>query len=156
MSLPRVIIYTDGSCLGNPGPGGYGVVLLSADRKRRRELSGFEVNTTNNRMELLGAIAGLRALKTRCRVQVRSDSRYLVDLGNGVTRGKTNRDLIQQLRAFCTTHDVLFVWLKGHNGHPENERCDELAKAAAEDVYESRPLDEEDFVSVEPRTHEAA
>lgn len=132
--MNQVIIYTDGSCIGNPGPGGWGCVLLSKDQSRRKELSGSSPDTTNNAMEVTAAISGLRALKTRCSVEVRSDSRYLVDGGNGKSRTLRNAALWKELRALCSRHSVYFVWLKGHNGHPENERCDELAKEAAMDA----------------------
>ncbi len=136
-------IYTDGACLGNPGPGGYGVVMLLTGR--RRELSGGFRLTTNNRMEMMAAIIGLSALKVRCRVTLYSDSRYLVD---AVTRGwarrwrangwrrnakdrAVNPDLWGQLLDLCDQHDVSFEWVRGHAGNRENERCDALATGAA-------------------------
>jgi len=139
----KVVIYTDGACLGNPGPGGYGVVLLSG--KRRRELSQGFRRTTNNRMELMACIAGLRALKRKSSVVLYSDSRYVV---NGMTKGwarrwrandwkrnKTdkaeNTDLWSQLLDLCDRHEVEFLWVKGHAGNQENERCDELSMQAA-------------------------
>jgi ribonuclease HI len=139
----QVAIYTDGACLGNPGPGGYGVVLLYGDH--RREISGGYRLTTNNRMEMMGAIVGLRALKTRCKVTLYSDSRYLVDTiskgwaerwkKNGWKRNKTDRavnpDLWEELLELCSKHDVDFRWVPGHAGIPENERCDELSVEAA-------------------------
>lgn len=143
--MKEVIIYTDGGCLGNPGPGGYGVVLLYGNH--RRELSGGFALTTNNRMELMACITGLKALKEACRVRLYSDSRYVVD---GITKGwakrwranhwvrdrKTgakaiNPDLWQELLELTTRHQVEMIWVKGHAGNPENERCDELARAAA-------------------------
>lgn len=151
--LPQVIIYTDGACIGNPGPGGYGVVLLY--REHRKELSGGFRFTTNNRMEILAAIVGLKALKTRCNVTIYSDSRYLVDaimLGwaerwraNGWKRTKTemviNSDLWKQLLELCSQHQVKFVWVQGHTGNPENEKCDRLATQAAQQA--NLPPDEQ-------------
>ncbi|HKX27006.1 MAG TPA: ribonuclease HI [Blastocatellia bacterium] len=142
-NLKNVVIYTDGACLGNPGPGGYGVVMLYDNH--RKELSGGYRLTTNNRMEMLAAIVGLRALKSRCTVTVYSDSKYLVDaigLGwaqrwraNGWKRNKkemaVNPDLWGELLDLCAQHDIKFVWVKGHAGNRENERCDELAVCAA-------------------------
>ncbi len=139
----KVLIYTDGGCLNNPGPGGYGTVLLKGDH--REELSsGFRL-TTNNRMELMACIEGLKALKSKSSAVIHSDSRYVV---NGITRGwakkwrannwkrnKTDRaenaDLWAQLLDLCDRHSVEFVWIKGHAGNPENERCDQLASIAA-------------------------
>ena len=137
-------IFTDGACRGNPGPGGYGVVLTSGSR--RREMSGGFSRTTNNRMELLAAIAGLEGLKRPCRVRLSSDSKYLID---AMTRGwlkkwkrlgwrrgpglrLRNEDLWKRLDAACENHDLDWQWVKGHAGHIENERCDSLAVAAAE------------------------
>ncbi len=139
----HVTIYTDGGALGNPGPGGYGAVLKYKDH--RKELSGGFRHTTNNRMELLAAIEALRALKTRCDVTLHTDSRYLVDgitkgwakrwRANGWMRNKKdealNPDLWGELLDLCAKHTVKFVWVKGHAGNPENERCDELSKQAA-------------------------
>lgn len=141
--LKKVIIYTDGGCIGNPGPGGYGVVLLNAGH--RKELSGGFRLTTNNRMELMAAIVGLEALKTPCEVTLYSDSKYVVDaieLGwakrwqaNGWRRNKkekaVNPDLWQRLLDVCKKHDVTFRWVKGHAGNVENERCDYLANSTA-------------------------
>lgn len=151
--LPQVIIYTDGACIKNPGPGGYGVVLLYGEH--RKELSGGFRLTTNNRMEILAAIVGLKALKTRCNVTIYSDSRYLVDaimLGwaerwraNNWRRTKTemaiNPDLWRQLLELCSQHQVKFVWVQGHAGNPENERCDQLATQAAQQA--NLPPDEQ-------------
>jgi ribonuclease HI len=142
--LKQVTIYTDGACLGNPGPGGYGVVLLHGSR--RKELSGGVRHTTNNRMELLAAIIGLGALKTSCAVTLYTDSRYLADAmtkgwarrwqKNGWQRNRHERalnpDLWAQLLTLCDRHQVQFKWLRGHAGHPENERCDQLAMQAAQ------------------------
>ncbi len=139
----KVTIYTDGACLGNPGPGGYGVVLIYGTN--RKEMSGGFRRTTNNRMEILAAIVGLEALKTPCRVTLYSDSQYLVNAiekgwairwrAKGWWRNKTERaanpDLWERLLRCCELHDVTFQWVRGHSGTEENERCDELATAAA-------------------------
>jgi len=139
----KVIIYTDGGCIGNPGPGGYGTVLLYGDK--RRELSGGYRLTTNNRMELMACIEGLKTLKYPCQVNLFSDSRYVV---NGIKKGwarrwrkkgwmrnliepAENADLWEQLLELCELHNVEFSWVKGHAGNPENERCDQLASKAA-------------------------
>lgn len=141
--LKQITLYTDGACIGNPGPGGYGAVLLYGGR--RRELSGGVRLTTNNRMEILAAIVGLEALKERCAVTVYSDSQYLVDAmtqgwaarwrANGWKRNKkehaSNADLWARLLDLCASHEVRFVWVKGHAGNRENERCDQLAERAA-------------------------
>ncbi|MDX5406469.1 MAG: ribonuclease HI [Chromatiaceae bacterium] len=138
-----VAIYTDGSCLGNPGPGGYGVVLTY--KQHRKELSGGFKLTTNNRMELLAAIVALESLKDSCDVDLTTDSQY-VRLGitqwlagwkrnNWKTSQKQpvkNQDLWQRLDAAAAKHKVNWHWVKGHAGHPENERCDILARSAAE------------------------
>ena len=132
-------IFTDGASSGNPGPGGYGVILESGDYQK--ELSdGFQL-TTNNRMELLSVIAGLEALrKENCTVHIFSDSRYVVDaVEKGWVFGweknhfkkKKNADLWQRFLVAYRKHQVKFFWIKGHNEHPENERCDELAVAAS-------------------------
>ena len=145
----HVDIYTDGSSRGNPGPGGYGSVLRFVDRNGRvheKELSrGFRL-TTNNRMELLGVIAALEALKSPCEVTVHSDSQYVVNAFNQhwvdgwLKRGWKNAkkepvknpDLWKRLLRAKEPHEATFVWVKGHAGHPENERCDALATAAAD------------------------
>lgn len=136
-----VYIFSDGACSGNPGPGGYGVILRCDGREK--ELSGGEAHTTNNRMELSGVIAGLEALKFPCRVVLQTDSRYVVD---GIEKGwakswrrnnwiksdrkpALNKDLWERLLDLLEVHDVSFVWIKGHAGHEENERCDKLAVA---------------------------
>ncbi len=143
-TLKHVTIFTDGACLGNPGPGGYGAVLLYGDH--RKELSGGFRLTTNNRMEIMAAIAALSALKTPCRVDLYSDSQYLVHAmtkswvrrwrAQGWMRSKTekakNPDLWEKLLELCNRHQVHFHWLRGHNGHGENERCDALATQAAQ------------------------
>ncbi|MCT6701308.1 ribonuclease HI [Rheinheimera sp. 4Y26] len=137
-----VAIFTDGSCLGNPGPGGYGVVLKY--QQHLKELSGGFIQTTNNRMELMAAIVGLESLKEPCHVVLTTDSQY-VRLGitqwlknwkrnNWRTSQKEpvkNQDLWQRLDAASLKHQVEWHWVKGHAGHPENERCDELARVAA-------------------------
>ena len=139
--MKKVTIYTDGACRGNPGPGGFGVILEYG--AVRRELSGGEPLTTNNRMELRAAIEGLSALREPCEVTLYSDSRYLVDavtLGwaeswraTGWKRGKAkNPDLWESLLTLLAVHRVTFRWVRGHDGHPENERCDALATAAAD------------------------
>ncbi|WP_069789715.1 ribonuclease HI [Cyanobacterium sp. IPPAS B-1200] len=141
--LQQVEIYTDGSCLHNPGAGGYGVVLLYGDH--RKELSGGFSLTTNNRMEMFAAIVGLRTLKKRCQVKLYTDSQYVV---NAITKGwaqkwekngwkrnakekAKNPDLWADLLALCRQHDIEFIWVKGHAGNKENERCDRLAFEAA-------------------------
>ncbi len=142
-SKKHVTIYTDGACIGNPGPGGYGVVLIFGEY--RRELSGGYRSTTNNRMELMGPIEGLSALNQSCRVTLHSDSRYVVEgiergwakrwRGNGWMRNKreqaVNPDLWERLLDLCEKHEVKFQWVRGHAGDPENERCDQLAVQAA-------------------------
>jgi ribonuclease HI len=135
-----ITIYTDGAAKGNPGRGGYGTILQFGDKEK--ELSeGFRL-TTNNRMELLAVIAGLEAIKkSGWKVKVVSDSKYVVDsvmkgwLKGWVTKnfkGKKNRDLWERYLKAAAPHDVQFHWIKGHAGHPENERCDQLAVDAAE------------------------
>ena len=137
--LKKVEIFTDGACSGNPGPGGFGTILRYNGVEK--ELSGGASETTNNRMELLAAITGLEALKERCLVTLYSDSKYLTDaitLGwakkwreNGWMRTKReralNEDLWERLLNLLERHEVELVWVKGHAGHPENERCDRLA-----------------------------
>ena len=136
-----VEIFTDGACSGNPGPGGWGAVLRF--RGAERELSGHAAQTTNNRMELMAAIAALEALKRSCRVRLHTDSRYVMD---GITRWLPdwkrrhwrtadkkpvkNVDLWQRLEAALERHEVEWVWVRGHAGHAENERADALARAA--------------------------
>lgn len=135
----HVEIFTDGACSGNPGPGGYGVILRY--KGSSRELSGGDASTTNNRMEMSAVIAGLSALKEPCDVTLYSDSKYVIDAiqkgwavkwkANGWMRNKKepalNSDLWEKLLHLLTVHNVEFVWVKGHAGHPENERCDTLA-----------------------------
>ena len=144
-----VTMYTDGAARGNPGPGGYGTVLQylgSSGKLHELELSQGYVCTTNNRMELLAVIAGLEALKRPCSVTVHSDSQYVVnafnqhwvegwlkrDWRNAKKEPVKNVDLWKRLLAAKEPHDVRFVWVKGHAGHPENERCDRLATSAAD------------------------
>ena len=124
----QVTLYTDGSCLGNPGPGGYAAVL--SYNGRCKEITGSSVNTTNNRMELQAVIVGLQALKRRCQVTVVTDSQYVVTiLNNG--RAKANLDLVQQLRQLSRQHDITVQKVRGHSGHEMNEHCDRLATAEA-------------------------
>lgn len=139
--MKKVELFTDGACSGNPGPGGWGAILRY--RGVEKELSGGEAATTNNRMELTAAIMGLSALTERCAVTLYSDSKYLIDgLQKGWAKGwkargwkkadnkpALNPDLWDKLLALYDSHDVTLVWVKGHNEHPENERCDALAVA---------------------------
>lgn len=143
ISGDTIIIYTDGACTGNPGKGGYGAVIINGDR--REELADGYKLTTNNRMEMMGAIAALESLPSNSKVKLHSDSKYIVDAvvkgwakkwqANGWRRNKKemakNPDLWQELLDLCKIHDVEFVWVKGHAGIAENERCDQLAVAAA-------------------------
>ena len=140
----EITMYTDGACSGNPGPGGWGTVLMYGDVKK--ELSGFMPETTNNRMEVFAAIQGFSALKQPCSVTLYSDSAYLVNAFNqhwidgwmkkGWKRGKNeqvkNVDLWKRLLKAKEPHHVTFIWVKGHDGHPQNERCDTLATTAAD------------------------
>ncbi|MCA9922869.1 MAG: ribonuclease HI [Anaerolineales bacterium] len=124
----QVTLYSDGSCLGNPGPGGYAAVLDC--NGRFKEITGGSDHTTNNRMELQAVIAGLQALKRRCLVTVVTDSQYVVTiLNNG--RAKANLELVKQLRQLTLHHDITVQHVPGHSGHEMNERCDRLANAAA-------------------------
>ena len=134
-----VYLYTDGACSGNPGPGGYGAILRYKDNER--EISGGEALTTNNRMELMGVIMGLTALKESCDVQLYTDSKYVSDAiekgwakkwkANGWKKSNKepalNVDPWEEVLYLLDKHDVTLHWIKGHNGHPENERCDKLA-----------------------------
>ncbi len=136
-----VEIFSDGACSGNPGPGGYGTILRYGATEK--ELSGYDPETTNNRMELLGAIVGLEALTRPCQVRLTTDSEYVKKgmtewLESWIKRGwKTagkkpvaNRDLWERLHVLSQKHEVEWIWVRGHAGHPENERCDELARNA--------------------------
>jgi len=139
--MKSVEIFTDGACSGNPGPGGWGAILRYNGKEK--ELSGGEKETTNNRMELTAAIMALRALKEPCKVTLTTDSKYLSD---GIEKGwakswqkngwrkadkkpALNVDLWEEILELFDKHEVKIVWVKGHNGHPENERCDALAVA---------------------------
>ena len=138
-----VTIFTDGSCLGNPGPGGWAAVLIFGDK--RKELSGGFKGTTNNRMELTAVIEALDSLKRPCKIELHSDSKYFLDairqgwLKNWKRNGwKTaakkpvkNQDLWRRLDPLIAAHDISYNWVKGHSGNPENERCDILAKTEA-------------------------
>jgi len=142
-SLPAVELYTDGACSGNPGPGGWAFILRHLASGKEKEDSGGEANTTNNRMELLAVIRGLESLKRKCQVKLFADSVYV---GKGLTewmpswkrrgwrRGDKpikNLELWKQLDELMTGHELTFIHVRGHSGHAENERCDELAVAAA-------------------------
>lgn len=148
MSLSKtqiVEIFTDGACSGNPGPGGWGAILRMGENVK--ELSGGEKDTTNNRMELMAAIAALEALKRPCEVQLTTDSQYVK---NGITawifnwkkkgwkksdnKPVVNVDLWQRLDEATKTHKITWHWVKGHSGHIENERCDELAREAIQEL----------------------
>lgn len=145
MTDKRVTLYTDGACKGNPGAGGWGVVLEYGEH--RKELFGGDVGTTNNRMELMAAIAGLSALKSRCVVDLYTDSVYLKDgitkwLSNWKSNGwrtaakkpVANQDLWEQLDQAVSDHQVNWYWVKGHSGDPGNERADELANQGVSSV----------------------
>ena len=157
----KVTIYTDGSSRGNPGPGGYGAVLLhtgASGTEHRKELSGGYRRTTNNRMEILGVVAALEALRRPCEVEVHSDSQYVVNAVNkrwiagwqrngwktAAKKPVKNPELWQRLVEAMRPHKVRFVWVRGHAGHELNERCDALATAAA-DLPRSQQLDDEGF-----------
>ena len=140
-----VKIYTDGACKGNPGPGGWGALMVAGDTEK--ELWGGEPLTTNNRMELTAAIRALEALKRKCSIALYTDSKYVMDgmkswLPNWKKRGwKTadkkpvkNQDLWMQLDEQVSLHEIQWHWVKGHSGHPENERADELANRGIEDL----------------------
>lgn len=143
MTLPHVQLYTDGSCSGNPGPGGWAFILRHPVSGKEVERSGAEPLTTNNQMELMAVIQGLTALKSPSRVDIYSDSQYVLNglrewLDGWVAKGwKTaakkpvkNQELWQRLDALRKVHELDFHWIEGHAGHPENERCDRLAVAA--------------------------
>lgn len=142
--MKKVETFTDGACSGNPGPGGWGAILKYGDYER--QMSGGSRDTTNNRMELTAVISALSALKEPCEVILTTDSKYVCDSINlGWARSwksngwrkkdkkpALNADLFEQLLCLCDKHSVRFVWVKGHNGHPENERCDRLAVSEIE------------------------
>lgn len=142
--MKKVEIFTDGACSGNPGPGGWGTILRYNGKEK--ELSGGEALTTNNRMEMMAVIEGLKALKEPCEVVLTSDSQYVC---NGINKGwaekwrknnwiksdkskAKNPELWAELLDLLKIHQVQIIWVRGHNGHPENERCDRLAVAASE------------------------
>lgn len=146
--MKEVTLFTDGACSGNPGPGGWGAILRYGEREK--EFSGGERDTTNNRMELTAAIEGLKALKEPCRVRLVTDSRYVAD---GLSKGwaeswqkngwrkadkkpALNSDLWETLLALTKIHTVEIEWVRGHAGHPENERCDALAVAFYQNLGE--------------------
>ncbi|MDQ6960449.1 MAG: ribonuclease HI [Mariprofundaceae bacterium] len=139
MTKSRVEAFTDGACSGNPGPGGWGVLLRMG--KYERELCGGEPETTNQRMELQAAIESLKALKKKCHIAIHSDSKYVVQgmtewihgwkkngWKNASKKPVANKDLWEELDRLTARHDVTWVWVKGHAGHPENEQADELAR----------------------------
>ena len=142
--MKKVELYTDGACRGNPGPGGWGAILVYHGKEK--ELSGGEASTTNNRMELMAAIAGMSALREPCQIVLTSDSKYLVDAinkgwlaswkRNGWRKADKsallNVELWQKIDSLLDIHEVSFVWVHGHTGHPYNERCDALATAYAD------------------------
>lgn len=146
--MKKVELYTDGACRGNPGRGGWGAILVYGSKEK--ELSGGEPMTTNNRMELMAAIAGLEALRVPCKVTLTSDSKYLVDAinkgwleswkKNGWRKADKsavlNVELWKKIDMLLAVHDVSFVWVHGHTGHPYNERCDALATAFADSFEE--------------------
>jgi ribonuclease HI len=150
--LPIVHLFTDGACIGNPGPGGWAFILKHPATGRSKESSGGEHQTTNNRMEILAVVAGLEALKTTSQVELFSDSQYVIDaIGTWIGKWKSfgwkrsknstaiirNLDLWQKLDALLQLHTVHANWVRGHVGHVENERCDVLAVAAAVAVAKS-------------------
>ncbi len=141
--LPFVEIYADGACSGNPGVGGYGAILRSGQKEK--ELSGCEQMTTNNRMELLGVITALEVLKKPCRVRVVTDSTYVAkgmtewvrgwiknNWKNSQKKDVLNKDLWERLLKAAGPHEIEWTWVRGHNGHYENEKCDQLARSAIE------------------------
>lgn len=144
-TMKEVTVYTDGACSGNPGPGGWGAVLIYAGY--RKEMSGFAAETTNNRMELLAAVEALRALKEPCRVDLYSDSAYLVNAWqqrwleswqqngwkNAQKQPVLNQDLWRELLRLAAIHEVNWIKVKGHSDNAENNRCDELARQAISD-----------------------
>ncbi len=141
--MKKITLFSDGSALGNPGPGGYGVILRFGENEK--ELSGANEHTTNNRMELLGVIEGLRALKEPCYVDVISDSSYVVKginewLSNWIKKDfkkVKNPDLWRDYIEVSTPHKINAIWVRGHDGHIENERCDKLARDEAQKMKDS-------------------
>jgi ribonuclease HI len=147
--MKKIRLITDGSCLGNPGPGGWACILRYNSHKR--EMYGYAPHTTNNRMELTAAIEGLRTLKERCTVEIVTDSEYVK---NGITswihgwkrknwttsskKPVVNRDLWEELDRLAAQHDAVWVWTKGHASHEDNNRCDELAQMAAREQRASK------------------
>ncbi|MBE0515274.1 ribonuclease HI [Sulfurimonas sp.] len=142
--MKKITLFSDGSALGNPGPGGYGAILRFGDKER--EVSGGEAHTTNNRMELLAVIEGLRALREPCNVEIISDSSYVVKginewLESWIKRDfkkVKNPDLWREYIEVSKGHKINAIWVRGHNGHIENERCDILAKIEAQKMKESK------------------
>lgn len=143
-----VEIFTDGACIGNPGPGGYGAILKYG--QKTKEISGCEPRTTNNRMEMMAVIMAFQQLKRPCRVRVFSDSNYVVrgmthwihawikrDWLNSEKRPVLNKDLWEKILKLTEHHQITWKWIKGHDGHPENERCDKLARDAIRNCRES-------------------
>jgi ribonuclease HI len=151
---PNVDLFTDGACLGNPGPGGWAYILRHVESRRKKESSGGEHGTTNNRMEMTAVIRGLEAIKVPSQIELYSDSEYVV---NGITGWMhnwkrfgwrrtvnakdqvKNADLWQKLDELLQRHSLTANWVRGHDGHPENERCDLLAVAAAEKISRTPP-----------------
>lgn len=143
--MQHVEIFTDGACSGNPGPGGWGAILRAKDKEK--ELSGSEKQTTNNRMELMAVIGALEALKRPCRVTITTDSQYVMkgmtewlpgwkkrNWKTAARKPVKNAELWQRLEQAIAGHEVDWQWVRGHNGHPENERADQLAVAAREKI----------------------
>lgn len=144
--MKQIEIFTDGACQGNPGPGGWGAILRY--KASEKEIWGNDKNTTNNRMEMMAAIEALKLLKEPCSVTLYSDSQYVCNAiskgwakkwqANNWMRNKKeaalNQDLWQELLDLCDKHEMKIVWVKGHAGHPENERCDQLAVAAIKKI----------------------
>ena len=141
LNMKKVEIFTDGGCKGNPGPGGYGCILKQNDRIK--EINGGDLQTTNNIMEMTAAIVALKQLQEPCEVRLTTDSQYVVKgmtewikgwIRNGWKTASRqpvkNRELWQELEKVSRPHDIEWIWVKGHNGHPQNERCDQLANEA--------------------------
>jgi len=139
--MKEVQIYTDGACSGNPGPGGWAALLVYIDgqqQRREKELSGYEIRATNNQMELLAAIRSLEALTEPCTVTLFSDSQYVVGIGSGTSRAKVNLDLVTRLQQGVQRHGaVVFQYVRGHSGQPENERVDKLARSQVEQAKQA-------------------